>query len=272
MKKAFRPVPASAIFPAHGRAETAATRTPQPTREWMDSLPRGQIVAMGGGGFLMEPDNPLLDDYVLGLCRRAVPRVCFLPTAAGDALAHLERFFDLFPPERCEADYLSLFSRKVEDLEGFLSDFDVVYVGGGNTVNLLAVWRAQGLADVLPRVMANGTILCGVSAGALCWFARGITDSYGPRLSPLMNGLGFLPGAFCPHYDSDPRRPDAFRAFVREHGEPALSAEDGVGLHFVDGALARCVSSRPFAVARRFTREADGTVAEEILRPVYLGG
>jgi peptidase E len=236
----------------------------------MPLLTRGQVVAFGGGGFAMEPDNPLLDDYVLGLCRRPRPRVCLVPTASGDASAWIDRFYSLFDDGRCEPSHLGLFSRGVDDLYAFLSEQDVLYVGGGNTVNLLAVWRAQGLAEVLPRVLANGTIACGVSAGGLCWFERGITDSYGPGLNPLANGLGFLPGSFCPHYDSDPRRPDAFRSFVRESGQPGLAAEDGVGLHYVDGKLAKIVSSRPAARAWRLEPRGGDVEVEEIV-PEYLG-
>jgi peptidase E len=236
----------------------------------MPLLTRGQIVAFGGGGFAMEPDNPLLDDYVLGLCRRSRPRVCLIPTASGDSPGWIDRFYALFDDGRCEPSHLALFSRGVDDLYAFLSEQDVLYVGGGNTVNLLAVWRAQGLAEVLPRVLANGTIACGVSAGGLCWFERGITDSYGPGLNPLTNGLGFLPGSFCPHFDSDSRRPDAFRSFVRESGQAGLAAEDGVGLHYVDGVLTRIVSSRPAARAWRLEPRGGEVEVGEIV-PEYLG-
>jgi peptidase E len=229
----------------------------------------GQIIVMGGGGFTMEPDNPLLDDYVLAATGRRRPRVCFLPTAAGDAIGYIERFYEAFPDDICEPTYLSLFSRKVDDLAAFLEQ-DLVYVGGGNTVNLLAVWRAQGLDRVLPQVLAGGTILCGVSAGALCWFQRGITDSYGPDLKPLTNGLGLLPGAFCPHYDSDARRPFLWPDFVARHGAPAVAAQDGVALHYVDGQMVRAVTSRPAARAFRYEIVAGG-VREEAITPVYLG-
>ena len=225
---------------------------------------------MGGGGFTMEPDNRLLDDYVLAATGRDRPRVCFVPTAAGDAVTYIERFYDAFPESVCEPSYLSLFSRKVVDLASFLRDQDLVYVGGGNTVNLLAVWRAQGMDRAVGEALAAGTIFCGVSAGALCWFERGITDSYGPDLNPLTNGLGVLAGAFCPHYDSDWRRPEEFPDFVARFGGPAVAAEDGVALHYVDGALTRVVSSRPHAVAYRFHR-AERVVETETLHPEYLG-
>lgn len=236
----------------------------------MPPITKGQIVAFGGGGFAMEPDNPLLDDYVLSLTGKQRPRVCLIPTASGDNAAWIDRFYDLFSEERCEATHLTLFSRSVDDLYEFLSGQDVLYIGGGNTVNLLAVWRAQGLADVLPRVLAEGVVACGVSAGGLCWFERGITDSYGPGLNPLDIGLGFLPGSFCPHYDSDPRRPSAFDDFVRTTGQPGLAAEDGVGLHYVDGRLQRVVSSRPTAVAWRIEPDG-GDVRREMIEPDYLG-
>jgi dipeptidase E len=236
----------------------------------MPTLQQGQIIVMGGGGFTMEPENPLLDRYVLAATGKARPRVCFVPTAAGDAAGYVDRFAEAFPEELCERTWLSLFSRKVDDLAAFLGEQDLVYVGGGNTVNLLAVWRAQGLDRVLPEVLAAGTIFCGVSAGALCWFERGITDSYSPDLRPLTNGLGLLPGAFCPHYDSDWRRPDQFDDFVRDYGGPALAAEDGVALHFVDGAMVRAVTSRPDARAYRI-EPADGGVRVETIAPEYLG-
>jgi dipeptidase E len=237
----------------------------------MPPITKGQVVAFGGGGFAMEPDNPLLDDYVLSLCTQPRPRVCFIPTASGDSPAWLDRFYDVFTEDRCEPTHLALFSRSIDDLYGFLSEQDVIYAGGGNTVNLLAIWRAQGLAELLPRLLAEGVIACGVSAGGLCWFERGITDSYGPMLTPLSNGLGLLPGSFCPHYDSDPRRPYAFGEFVRTTGQPGLAAEDGVGLHYVDGRLERVVSSRPAAKAWRVERQGDD-VRAEIIKPEYLGG
>ncbi|HEU4884662.1 MAG TPA: peptidase E [Longimicrobium sp.] len=236
----------------------------------MPPITQGQIVAFGGGGFAMEPDNPLLDDYVLSLTGKDRPRVCLIPTASGDSAAWLDRFYDLFTEDRCEPTHLSLFSRSVDDLYEFLSEQDVIYASGGNTVNLLAIWRAQGLAEVLPRVLAQGTIACGVSAGALCWFERGVTDSYGPGLNPLENGLGFLSGSFCPHFDSDPRRPFTYPEYVRKTGVAGTAVDDGVALHYVDGQLRRIVSSRPDARAWRMTPEA-GEVRVERVDPEYLG-
>ena len=262
-------MPHLVVYPCVPAPAAAAAHPPASTS--MPPITKGQIVAFGGGGFAMEPDNPLLDDYVLSLSRQAAPARVPDPHGRGDNLAWIDRFYEVFDEDRCEPAHLTLFNRSVEDLYDFLREQDVIYVGGGNTVNLLAVWRAQGLAEVLPRVLAEGVIACGVSAGGLCWFERGITDSYGPALNPLTNGLGFLPGSFCPHYDSDPRRPHAFQEFVRTTGQPGLAAEDGVGLHYVDGRLERVVSSRPAALAWRVEPVGDGARAE-IVQPDYLGG
>ncbi|HEU0055553.1 MAG TPA: peptidase E [Longimicrobium sp.] len=238
----------------------------------MPPFTQGQIVVFGGGGFAVEPQNRLLDEYVLRITGRRHPRVCFLPTASGDAQAWIDAFYAAFPEEACEPTHLSLFSRRVDDLLAFLLKQDLVYVGGGNTVNLLAVWRAQGLADVLDAALAEGVVFAGVSAGALCWFERGITDSYGPGLNPMEIGLGVLEGAFCPHYDSDPRRPESYRRYIAAAGAPGWAVDDGVALHYVDGRLERLVSSRPDARAYRYTPAAGGEVEVETVEPIYLGG
>jgi len=126
---------------------------------------------------------------------------------------------------------------------------DVVYVGGGNTVNMLAVWRAHGLDTILRAAWEAGVILCGTSAGALCWFEGGTTDSMGTGLAPLHDGLGFLPGSFCPHYDSELERRPTYRKFVADGLPGGYAADDGVGLHFQGTQLVEAVSSRPAAQA-----------------------
>ncbi|MGZ0149390.1 Type 1 glutamine amidotransferase-like domain-containing protein [Kribbella sp. WER1] len=130
---------------------------------------RSQVVALGGGGFSMEPDNPLLDDYVLSLVPAGrKPRVCFVPTASGDSEGYAERFLAAFAPERAEASVLSLFKRSVADLNAFVMEQDVVYVGGGNTANLLAVWRLHGLDTALEKAYRAGVVMAGISAGMNC--------------------------------------------------------------------------------------------------------
>lgn len=206
---------------------------------------------MGGGGFSDEPENPLLDDFVLSLTGKPKPRVCFVPTASGDSEGYVKLFYDAFLGERAEASHLALFRRTVPDLRAFLLSQDVVYVGGGNTISMLAVWRAHGLDLVLREAWEAGVVLCGLSAGGLCWFEGGDTDSLGAGVSALNDGLGLLPGSFCPHYDTEPERRPSYRRFIAEGLAPGFAADDGVGLHFVGTALREAIGSRPSARAYR---------------------
>ena len=228
------------------------------------------IVALGGGGFSMEPDNPLLDDFILNLTGKTRPRVCFVATASGDAAGYYEKFDTAFPPERAEASHLTLFPRTITDLRAFVLSQDVVYVGGGSTANLLAVWRVHGLAAILREAWDAGVILCGVSAGALCWFEGGSTDSFGNGVAPLYDGLGFLPGSVCPHYDGEPERRPTYPLFVAEGLPNGYGLDDGAGLHFVGTELAEAVSSRPEARAYRVARVGE-SVTETPLATRFLG-
>ena len=160
---------------------------------------------MGGGGFSMEPDNPLLDDFVLALADADRPRVCFLPTASGDSEAYIVNFYAAFA-SRAEASHLALFSRTVPDIEAALLKQHVIYVGGGNTANMIAIWRTHGVDRILRSAWDAGVVLAGLSAGSICWFEAGTTDSYGPDLSVFADGLGLLAGSHCPHYDGRRRR------------------------------------------------------------------
>ncbi len=232
-----------------------------------------RIVAMGGGGFSMEPDNPLLDEFVLSLARTPRPRVCFVPTAGGDNDGYVARFYRAFAALDCRPAELRLFEREVLDLESFVLAQDVIYVGGGNTASMLAVWRAHGLDQVLRRAWAGGVVMCGLSAGMNCWFRQSVTDSFGlARLAPLRDGLGLLPGSGCPHYDGEPLRRPTFRQLIAA-GELAdgWAADDGAALVFTGDTLTDVVSSRPEAAAYRVTRTVDGRSVEERIPARYLG-
>ncbi len=157
------------------------------------------IVAMGGGGFSMEPDNPALDLWLLSLTGKRRPRVCFVATASGDAESYIHRFYAAFAAHRCTPRHLPLFRRQDPDLRAAVLAQDLIYVGGGNTANMLAIWRLHGLDLVLREAWQAGVVLAGLSAGSLCWFAGGVTDSFGPQLAPLHDGLGLLPGSFELH-------------------------------------------------------------------------
>ncbi len=233
------------------------------------------VVAMGGGGFSMEPDNPLLDDHVLELARagrgRDRPRVCFLPTASGDAPGYVADFYAAFA-RRSEATHLDLFKRSVEDVEAFLLDQDVVYVGGGNTENMLAVWRVHGVDRALRLAWQAGTVMTGVSAGSLCWFETGTTDSFGAGLAPLSAGLGFVPGSHAPHYDSELTRRPHYHELVAEGVLPAgYAADDGAALVFRGPDLAEVVASRPGALGYRVERGPGGEAIETPLPVRVLG-
>ena len=228
------------------------------------------IVALGGGGFSMEPENPRLDHYVLSLARRSPPKVCFVPTASGDADNYIVRFYDAFTVDRCLPSHLRLFSRKIQDLREFILGQDIVYVGGGATAYLLATWRLAGLDGILREAWERGVVLSGVSAGAVCWFEAGMTDSFGRPLRPLREGLGLLTGSFCPHYDGEKDRRASYQAAVAEGAvPPGIAADDGVALVYRDAELFEIVSSRPAARAWRVERTAGGARETE-LTPRYL--
>jgi dipeptidase E len=235
-----------------------------------------QIVAFGGGGFSMESGNPLLDDYVLGLTGAPRPKVCFLPSASGDADHYIVRFYRAFPASRCEASHISFFRREQgpEDLRAHLLEQDLIYVGGGSVVSLLGVWRAHGLDEILREAWERGVVLCGLSAGSLCWFEEAVTGFHGvPR---AVEGLGLLPFSNCVHYEggSDPgadsSRRRAYHDFIRAGMHPGYAAEDGAALHFVGAELSRVVASRP--EARGYRLDAKGErVVETRIATAFLG-
>ncbi len=232
-----------------------------------------QIVALGGGGFSMEKESSLLDDYVLALTRASRPRVCFLPTASGDADHYVVRFYRRFAPT-CDASHVSLFRRDQgvggveDDLETHLLAQDLIYVGGGNMVSMLGAWRAHGIDDVLREAWRRGIVLCGPSAGSLCWFQEALSAFHGAPRS--VRGLGLLPYSNCVHYDAEPARRAEYRRFVADGMTPGFAVEDGVALHFRGTRLECVVSSRRDARAYRIDAGGDGIV-ESCLDASYLG-
>jgi dipeptidase E len=235
------------------------------------------IFAMGGGGFTMEPSNPLLDDFVLSLAspRTAAsarePRILFLPTASGDTTAQIAAFHARFADRHCVAEHLSLF--RLHELRRPLREIvlsqDVLYVGGGSMRNLLAIWRAHDLDRLLISAWRRGIVLAGISAGAMCWFEGGITRSSG-QPEPL-SGLGLLEGSLTVHADGEPERLPVWLAAVRDGVLPGgWSLDDGVGLLFAGTRLRRVVSSRPGASAQRVDLLA-GELVRHRLAPELLG-
>jgi dipeptidase E len=229
-----------------------------------------QIIALGGGGFSMEPDNLLLDEYVLKQARKETPKVCFIATASGDSDNYIVRFYTSFLKLSCTPAHLSLFRLHTKDLQDFILSQDVIYVGGGNTKSLMALWREWGLDTYLRTAWENGLILAGISAGSLCWFEEGVSDYFPGELNRLQC-LGFLKGSNCPHYDSEINRRPTYQKLILS-GEIAegVAADDGVALHYINTELRHVVSSRPHARAYAVTKKS-GEVVEEVLDTVYLG-
>jgi peptidase E len=230
------------------------------------------IFAMGGGGFTMEPANPLLDDFVLSLTAKAEPRILFLPTASGETSAQLNAFKDRFVNRTCVAEHLSLFrlSEETRPLEAIVMEQDIIYVGGGSMRNLLALWRAHGLDRLLVEAWRAGTVLAGLSAGAMCWFEAGITRSSGPP-EPL-EGLGVIEGSLTVHADGEPERLPVWLSAVRSGSVPGgFALDDGVGLLFRGAGLERVVSSRPGAGAERVDAIAGELVRRRLDPELLLG-
>jgi peptidase E len=226
---------------------------------------------MGGGGFTMEPANPALDDFVLSLSPVREPRVLFLPTASGDPAAQITAFHERFATRPCRPGVLSLFRLhgSVRTLREVVLEQDVLYIGGGSMRNLLAIWGAHGLDQVLAEAWRSGIVLAGLSAGAMCWFEGGVTRSSGPP-EPIA-GLGLLRGSLTVHADGEPERLPVWLEAVRSGTLPGgWAVDDGVGLLFRDGALERVVSSRPGAAALRCDA-VEGELVRRRVEPELLG-
>ena len=208
------------------------------------------------GGAPLEP----LCAHALALSGQEDPRVCGLLGATGDASDSIVRFYEVFPADRCRPTHVKLFGIPRPDWREHLLAQDVIFVGGGNTANMLAVWRVHGADAVLREAWERGTVLCGVSAGAICWFEAGVTDSFRAELDGL-DCLGFLPGSACPHYDGEAERRPAYHRLVRDGFPGGLAADDGVALHFVGPQFEEAVSAKPGAAAYR-VELAEGEVRE----------
>jgi peptidase E len=223
------------------------------------------IVAIGGGSSGIDPPNRALDDFLLGLTGKEQPKVCCIPTASGDAFGGIVRFYNAYTSERCLPSHLELFQRTVRDIRSFLLRQDMIFVGGGNTAAMLAIWRQHGVDAILREAWEQGVLLCGVSAGGNCWFEASSTDSFGLDLDPLNDGLGFLPGSFCPHYDGEERRRPTLREFIGGGRLPdGWAADNHAALRFEGTSLVEAVASKPEARGYRVSRTAGGFEEEAL--------
>jgi dipeptidase E len=212
------------------------------------------IVGLGGGGDTDDQTRALYD-YVLGLTGKARPRLLYVPTAQGDSAEAIAGFYEQFEG-RGELAHLCTFPWPPANLREVILSQDAICVSGGSTANLLAIWRAHGIDELMREAWAGGIVLWGASAGMICWFEAGVTDSFGPQLDGL-ECLGFLPGSACPHYDGEEQRRPRYRELIDAGFVEGIAADDGVGLHYVGTELAEIVSCRPGATAYRVTGDGE---------------
>jgi peptidase E len=226
----------------------------------------GTIVAMGGLSSV-DGERRLLEDYFLGFAGRERPRVLFVPTAvADDGEATLQAYSQL--GDRAQVSHVSFFPWPPPDLRELALEQDLIYVSGGNTANALAIWRAHGFDEILREAWEAGVVLAGWSAGMICWFEASVTDSFGPQLEGMRDGLGFLPGSACPHYDGEAERRPVYTRLVADGFPPGVAADDCVALRFDGTELAETVGSRPSAGAYRVSPEGEEPIQT---RPLFSG-
>lgn len=226
-----------------------------------------QIISIGGGGFsywgTYSDDNIEIEKYFLQQTAKDTPSICFLPTASGDDGGYTANFYRAFTEHPCKPSHLSLFSPPTADLESFILEKDAIYVGGGNTKNLLALWREWGIDQILRKALEQGVVLGGISAGMNCWYEECVTDSLFGELTAL-KGLGFLKGSACPHYNGEEkRRPSYHSLMLSGKVRPGIAVEDHAAVHYVDGKIKQVVTTKETS-AYQVSIE-DGKIVERCL-------
>ena len=192
-----------------------------------------QIIAIGGGGFGREIKDLKIEKYIVDQCANKNPSICFIPTATGDDTTYIENFYKTFDSLGCKTSHIDFFKRTIK-LKEHIDDQDIIFVGGGNTKSMLAVWKDWGLDNILKNAYENGTIMSGVSAGAICWFEKGITDSWKDHQS-ILPCLSFVKGVCCPHYDEEPERIPYVKEILQEKKiNKCLAIEGFCALHLIN--------------------------------------
>jgi peptidase E len=235
---------------------------------------RRHILAIGGIGSPLSQREPLpgLIAHALALSGAVAPRVCVLNTANGDDPGSYERFYARLSQHGALVSHLQLFTMpNVDDPEDLLLSQDVIFVGGGSVANMVAVWLVHGLDRIMRGAWESGVVLAGVSAGAICWFEGGTTDSFGPVLRPFTAGLGLLPGSYCPHYSSEPSRRPTFQSLIADGTLPSgVACDDGAGAHYTDYELSAIVAVRDGATGYLVEPDGNGGSIEHPLSPVLV--
>ena len=216
------------------------------------------IVGIGGGGETVEQSRRL-EEYVCALTGKERPRVLYVPTAVAESDTAIVSFYERYRG-RVEPSHLKTFPWPPPDLREQVLSQDAICVSGGNTANMLAIWKAHGIDALLREAWESGVVLFGASAGMICWFEAAVTDSFGPELQG-MECLGFLPGSACPHYDGEELRRPRYRELVAGGFPEGIAAEDGVAIHYVGTEISEIVTCRPGAAAYRVTRDGEERLA-----------
>ena len=232
---------------------------------------KGQIIALGGGGFSEPGDSLALDEYILKQTGKSKPKILFLPTAGGDHEDYIAKFYRAYKKLNCKPAHLSLSKKLIafKKLEKIILSQDAIFVGGGSPRFLMQIWRKCGLDKIIKKAWKQGIVLSGMSAGAICWYEDGFKnpkDDVWRRICCL----GFLEGSFCPHYDKRGELRKAFRKMISS-GEldSGYGVQDGVALHYIGTELKHVVSSAAGAKAF-YVRKSGFRVTEKEIKPVYL--
>src|SRR3954452_25193150 len=230
----------------------------------VNSRPMGErhIVGLGGGGETLAQTMRLYH-YVVGLTGKERPRMLYVPTAIGDDPEGIVAFYERFG-SIVEPSHLRTFPWPPEDLRELILGQDAICVNGGNTANMLAIWRVHGIDELLREAWERGVVLWGASAGMICWFEAGVTDSFGPELAG-MDCLGFLPGSACPHYDGEELRRPRYTGLMREGFPAGIGIDDDVAVRFDGTELAEVVSTRSGATAYRVAAGGEAALEARLL-------
>jgi peptidase E len=231
------------------------------------------VLAVGGGMLMPREAVPAHLRYAMELTGQAKPRLCVLNTAVGDDPGSYLRVYDRLAQTPVQVRHLALFPMpNVADPEDLLMSQDVIFVGGGSVANMVAVWRVHGIDEIMRKAWQAGIVLAGSSAGGICWFEGGTTDSFGAKLRPFTDGLGMLAGSFCPHFNSEPERRPFYLRLVADGTLPGgIACDDGAAAHYVDETLAELVADRPGASAYRVAADGAGSAADTPLDTRFLG-
>jgi peptidase E len=221
-----------------------------------------QIVGLGGGGDTPE-QTQLLYDYVLALTGKERPRMLYVPTAIAESDERIVAFYECFEGNG-ELAQLKTFPWPPADLRELILSQDAIAISGGNTANMLAIWKVHGIDRYLREAWEQGVILWGASAGMICWFEQGVTDSFGPQLEAI-DCLGFLSGSACPHYDGEERRRPRYRELIDGGLSEGIAADDGVAVRYAGTEIAEIVTCRPGAAAYRVMRSGEEKLDPRLL-------